>query len=68
MNSIKHRSVRQSDVRRIVRAVHAEGLIPRAIRVATSGEVSIDMADMIAPQVDPLEEWRGRQVATSQRR
>lgn len=67
MSSYKHRSVRQSEVRRIVRAVHAEGLTPRAVRVATSGEVSIEMADMIAPQADPLEEWRGRQVAASQR-
>ena len=67
MNTSRRSAVRQIDVRRIVRAVHAEGVVPRTIRVEASGEVAIDVGDFVAMDVSPLDEWRGRHGSTAQR-
>lgn len=64
----KRPTVRQADVRRVVRAAHAEGLSPRSIRVATSGDVSIEVGDIADQDVSALDQWRGRRnVAAAQR-
>lgn len=64
----KRATVRQADVRRVVRAAHAEGLNPRTIRVATSGEVSVEVGDITDQDVSALDQWRGRRhAATAQR-
>lgn len=67
MNTIKKPSVRQSDIRRMMRAVQAEGFNPRTVRVAATGDVSIDVGDDVEVQVDPLDEWRDRRGSSLQR-
>lgn len=60
MGMTRRIGVRQSDVRRMMRAVQAEGFNPRSIRVEVSGDVSIDIGDGFEVQVDPLDAWRDR--------
>ena len=60
MNTIRKPSVRQSDIRRMMRAVQAEGFNPRTVRVAATGDVSIEVGDDVEVQVDPLDAWRDR--------
>lgn len=67
MTPLKRSIVRQADVRRVVRAVHAEGLTPRAIRVEPTGDVTIDVGDLVQQVASPLDEWRGRHGSLSQR-
>lgn len=67
MITLRRPAVRQADVRRVVRAAQAEGLMTRAIRVETTGEVIIDVGDLVAEDVKPLDEWRDRHGAASQR-
>jgi hypothetical protein len=67
MTAFKRPIVRQTDMRRMMRAAHAEGLTPRAIRVATTGDVTIDVGDAIEQIASPLDEWRGRHGSLAQR-
>lgn len=67
MTAFKRSIVRQTDVRRMMRAAHAEGLTPRAIRVTTTGDVTIDVGDVIEQVASPLDEWRGRHGSLAQR-
>lgn len=68
MMSLKRPAVRQADLRRVVRAAHAEGLSPRTIRVETSGDVSVEVGDIVERDVSALDQWRGRRhVASAQR-
>ena len=67
MTPPKRSTVRQMDVRRVVRAAHAEGLTPRAIRVETTGDVTIDVGDLVEQVASPLDEWRGRHGSHAQR-
>ncbi len=60
MSTTRRAGVRQSDIRRMMRAVQAEGLSPRSIRVEASGDVAIDVGDDVEVQVDPLDAWRDR--------
>jgi len=67
MVPFKRSTVRQADVRRVVRAAHAEGLTPRTIRVETTGDVTIDVADLVEQIASPLDDWRGRHGSLAQR-
>ncbi len=60
MSMTRRAGVRQGDIRRMMRAVQAEGLSARSIRVEASGDVSIDVGDDVEVQVDPLDAWRDR--------
>lgn len=67
MTPVKRSTVRQADVRRVVRAAHAEGLTPRAIRVEPNGDFTIDVGDLVEQLTSPLDEWRGRHGSLAQR-
>ena len=60
MGDMKKLSVRQSDIRRMMRAVQAEGFNPRTVCVTPKGDVSIDVSDFTETHVDPLDQWRDR--------
>lgn len=60
MSTSRRAGVRQSDIRRTMRAVQAEGFSPRSVRVEASGGVSIDVGDEVDVYVDPLDAWRDR--------
>ena len=68
MMTLKRPAARQSDVRRVVRAAHAEGLSPRMIRVETSGDVSVEVGDFVEQNVSALDQWRGRRHDASAQR
>ncbi len=67
MTPSKRSSVRQTDVRRVVRAAHAEGLTTRAIKVEPNGDFTIDVGDLVEQVTSPLDEWRGRHGSLAQR-
>lgn len=67
MGMPKRSVVYQSDIRRTIRAVQAEGFSPREVRVRPTGDVSIDLGNDFEVVLDPLDEWRGRHGSTAQR-
>lgn len=67
MGTHKRATVRQSDIRRMMRVVQSEGFSPRSVRMEADGAVLVDITDEIEPPADPLDFWRHQRGSSSQR-